>query len=239
MSAYALVLSDELLSVYFDFRQGKIANSRLLESFLSYYHAPFLTNVEQLKRIGINSEHELIPQLAAQGFMGESLEELAGKTYYKIILNTSSSEYPYVNINCDKVEKNFSLTFKVGEDREKAIQLIKALCDDAKFILIFDPYFCNNWRNTKNVFHQIIPKKKLTLLDSGHLGTKTSEIKKIYPEWIIKSDKKNTYTRSHDRYLLIDNEIEVILSSGFDYLFSTHKDLTCVIRSVNAVKKSG
>ncbi|WP_069470230.1 hypothetical protein [Candidatus Marithrix sp. Canyon 246] len=229
MSKYSLVLSDELLALYLDFKDGKVDDCKLLEPFLSYYHAPHLTNVEQLK--GIEYEDtELLQQLSAQGFISQPLEELAEQTRYKIILNTEISYFPYVHILKDSIEKNFSLTFRVGENRDKAIQLITALCANAKFILIFDSYFCDNWQDTQNFFKQIIPKKSLTLLHEDHLNSKVSEIKKIYAGWKIKPDSRHMFTKSHDRYLLIDNQIEIILSSGFQYLFATDKDLTCLVR---------
>ncbi|TXK94122.1 hypothetical protein BMR09_09515, partial [Methylococcaceae bacterium CS3] len=227
MSDYSLVLSDDLLQLFSNFKHGEVDNPNLVENFLSYYHSPHLTCVNQLKRIGIE-DTGLLQLLAAQGYTSQSLEDLVTKTRYKLILNTDKDDYPYVDINQDKVEKNFTLTFGIGENRDKAIQLITALCLDAKFILIFDFYFCNRWNNTKNLFQQVIPHKNITLLHDDHLTKKTSEIKKINPTWTIKRDKKETFRNAHDRYLLIDNKIEIILSSGFDNLFSTDKDLTCV-----------
>jgi len=232
MNDYSLVLSDDLLQLFLNFKQGKLDDPKLVEKFLSYYHGPYLTCVNQLKRIGIE-DTALFQPLANSGYITQSLEELAEKTCYKLILNTDKYDYPYVNINNDKVEKNFTLTFKIGEDRDKAIQLITALCSDAKFILIFDFYFCNQWNNTKRLFQQVIPQKNITLLHDGHLTKKTSEIKKINTSWTIKHDTRKTFRNAHDRYLLIDNKIEIILSSGFDNLFSTDKDLTCVIRYKN------
>ncbi|ORU94610.1 MAG: hypothetical protein A6F70_09390 [Cycloclasticus sp. symbiont of Bathymodiolus heckerae] len=227
MNEQSLVLSDELLSVFFDFKQGKVDDPKLVEKFFSYYSS-YLTNTAQLQRIGRGEE--LLPQLSAQNLTTQSLEELAMQTRYKLILNTRESDYPYVNINKDKVEKNFSLRFQIGERRDKAVQLISALCSDARFILIFDSYFCDRWNGTQKLFQQIIPNKSLTLLHDDHLTRKVSEIKKINANWTIKHDKKNTFSHAHDRYLLIDDKIEIMLSSGFDNLFSTDKDLTCVIR---------
>jgi len=227
MSDYALVLSDELLALFIDFKLGRVDKPKLAEQFFGYY-APYITNTAQLQRI--ERGHDLLPQLAAKGLIAQSLEQLAEQTHYKLILNTEKSNYPYVNILNDKVEKNFTLTFRTGENRDKAVQLITALCADAQFILVFDLYFCQQWRDTQQLFHKIVPKKKLTLLHDGHLDIKISDIKKIYKDWTIKQDRRNTFTHSHDRYLLIDNKIEILLSSGFDNLFSTSKDLTCVIR---------
>ena len=41
-------------------------------------------------------------------------------------------------------------------------------------------------------------------------------------------NNKNT----HDRYIMIDNNIEIILTSGIDYLFDTSKDFTYIIREI-------
>ena len=231
MSEYSLVLSDELLKIYFEFKQGCTNNAKIIEKLFSYYHSPHITNTGQLKRISYK-DSALLQQLAGQGLISQPLDKLVNQTRYKLILNTKKDEYPYVNIHDDKVEKNFSLTFRKGENRDKAIQLIKALCADAKFILIFDQYFCDRWSETQQLFEEVMPKNKLTLLHDGHLTSKQSDIKRICKQWTIRSDRKKTFTNFHDRYLLIDEKIEVMLSSGFDNLFSTDKDLTCLVRYI-------
>lgn len=233
MSDYSLVLSDDLLKVYFEFKQGNIESTDVLEKFLSYYHAPFLTCIDQLKRIGVKDD-AIEQQLASQGYINQSVGDLVPLTRYKLILNITNDTYPYVNIHKDRVEKNFSLTFKRGENRDKAIELITALCANARFVFIFDKFFCENWRRTKSLFDTVLPKKSMTILHVGHLSNKASNIKGICSDWKVKQDSKNTYTGCHDRYLLIDNKVEIILTSGFDYLFETSKDLTCVIRSIES-----
>ena len=40
----------------------------------------------------------------------------------------------------------------------------------------------------------------------------------------------NNFLNLHDRYLIIDNKIEIILTSGFDYLFDNSKDFTYIVR---------
>ena len=89
MSDYSLVLSDELLTVYFDFKQDNVSDNRLLEKFLGYFHPPHLTNVDQLTRIGI-ADTSILQQLAAQNLITQTLEELVEQTRYKFILNTES-----------------------------------------------------------------------------------------------------------------------------------------------------
>jgi hypothetical protein len=231
MSQYSLALSDELLKVYFDFKAGSVSDTRLLEKFLSYYHAPFITSVNQLEAIN-HQNSSLMQQLAAQGYISDTVGQLAQKTIYKIILNTERSDYPYVNILNDKIEKNFSLSFKCLENRNKAHALIRALCADATSILIYDIYFEENWSTTKEFF-QLLPTKKLTIyFGINPKQTIKTELKNTCPQWTIKQDTQNKLKNSHDRYLIIDNKIEIILSSGFYYLFKSNKDLNCLIREI-------
>ncbi|MFZ2727802.1 MAG: hypothetical protein WAX77_16235 [Methylococcaceae bacterium] len=232
MSQYSLALSDKLLKVYFDFKAGSVSDACLLEKFLSYYHAPFITSVNQLEAIN-HQDNSLMPQLTAQGYISDTLEQLAQKTIYKIILNTERSDYPYVNILNDKIEKNFSLSFKCSENRNKAHDLIRALCADATSILIYDKYFIKQWSGAKSFFN-LLPDKTLTIfyIKNQLQQTQITELKSINAQWIIKQDTRNKLKNSHDRYLIIDNRIEIILSSGFDYLFDTSKDLNCLVREV-------
>ncbi|MDM8567468.1 hypothetical protein QUF74_17700, partial [Candidatus Halobeggiatoa sp. HSG11] len=60
-------------------------------------------------------------------------------------------------------------------------------------------------------------------------GIQTSELKEKYEDWKIQEDTKRTYDNYHDRYLLIDSQIEIILTSGFDYLFDKNKEFTYVV----------
>jgi len=229
----ALVLSDELLQCYYDFKNGKVNNSKLLEKFLSYYHAPHKTTVEQLERIGYD-DPLLKRRLILSGDLSLPLSSLAQKTFYKIILNTEKSEYPYVNINGDSVEKNFSLTFRIGENRDKLTAMIKAFCQDANTILIFDKYIIDNQQYTIQLFKDLIPRKRLTVFyDRRHLDqTVKTEIKRICKDWLLKEDTRSALKNSHDRYLIIDNKTEIILSSGFRYLFDIKSDITCLIRKI-------
>lgn len=230
---YHLVLSDELLKLYFDFKNSKDVNADLLTKLLRY-HAPFITSVKQLQKIGYDADSAYMTQLLAQELISDNLEELAEKTIYKIILNTENSTYPYVNINGDVLEKNFNLSFKSMEKREKAQDLIRALCSNSKNILIYDKYIKDNWNNSKKFFELLLPKRKLTILyfDNQIKQEQKSELKKICGNWTIKKDTENRLKSCHDRYLLIDNNIEILLSSGFDYLFDESKDFTCLIRDL-------
>ena len=189
--------------------------------------------MSQLKKISYE-DNVLTSALANQGYVSQSLEELAKETFYKIILNTQNSSYPYVNINGDVIEKNFSLTFKPNDPRIKAHEIIKALCLDAKDILIYDKYLEQRWIET-NKFFKLLPMKNLTIIyfQTQLSQNRISELKSMCSQWKTIKDTKTFHLKnSHDRYLIIDNKIQIILSSGFNYLFDTSKDLTLLIRDI-------
>ncbi len=115
--------------------------------------------------------------------------------------------------------------------------MIKAFCQDANTILIFDKYLSlkNNQERTIQFFKELMPCKKLTIFyDRDHLNQEIkTKIKKICKEWRLIEDTKSGLKNSHDRYLIIDNQIEIILSSGFSNLFDIRSDISCLIRKIN------
>jgi hypothetical protein len=181
------------------------------------------------------SDQALEQQLAQAGLKSQSLEELSDKTLYKLILDTQNSEYPFVNIFNDPIQSNFAATYRKSVQRNKAQQHIRSLLSDCETIFLYDRFFKDNWRTTKKFFKELIPFKKLSVFyTEGHLDGLESEIKAIYNGWNIKKDTHNIDFRNlHDRYLVIDNTIEIILTSGFDYLFDESKDFSYVLRIRN------
>ncbi|KAA6324419.1 hypothetical protein EZS27_026257, partial [termite gut metagenome] len=141
MRGYSLVLSDELQSEYHNFIHGKSYNRELIEKLLHYYKPSILTNTAQLERICIQIDNNLYTKLRKAGYTNQTLEELVKKTDYKIILSTDKDQYPYVNINNDKIENNLSGCFFRNENRQKAIDHIAALCSKTDTIYIYDRYF--------------------------------------------------------------------------------------------------
>lgn len=45
---------------------------------------------------------------------------------------------------------------------------------------------------------------------------------------------KRQYRGMHDRYLVIDGEVEIILTSGIDYLFDDEKECTIIVRKLDS-----
>ena len=229
---YAVVLSDELLKEFYAFKSSANYDKRTIAYLLQHYKNSYLTNVAQLKRAGIDAA-PLMQQLASSNFTTQPLEELCQKTKYKLILHESNSNYPYLNIFNDNIESNYTATHYKEDCRAKAREHIKALLQDASHIFIYDKYISKSWPKSKKLFSELVPKKSLSIYYcDGHLASKATELKKMCSSWKIVKDTTNTTHRNlHDRYIIIDSTIEIILTSGIDNLFDERSDFTYIVRT--------
>ena len=116
MKPYGLVLSDELQEVYLDFKEKRDFDQVIVRQLLHYYKGSFLTNTAQMTRLGREMSPSMEQQLRSAGFTTQTLDELTGKTVYKIILSTGNNMFPYVNIhdgvtieNNNRYHTNFSM----------------------------------------------------------------------------------------------------------------------------------
>ena len=94
-------------------------------------------------------------------------------------------------------------------------------------------YACTiNLNACKDVLKLILPNKKVELVyHSKHLNdSAVADLQKYNPQWSFSLD--DSLLTHHDRYIVIDNKMEIILSSGFMYLELTGKELTYVVRPV-------
>jgi hypothetical protein len=236
-----IVLSDELLKIYYDFKNGSYRGSNNKLTRLLLYYREHHTNVEQLKRVGID-DGGLEQTLSGSGHVSGSVEELCWETKYKLILDLKKSDYPYLNIMKDEIEATYTATYK-NTSRKKTIEHIKALCRDAKFIFIYGKYISGNNSLLRNIAG-LLPDN-VTIINGKIKGKQNGQsdiqqwsqsdidyLKRLKPNLKIRQDTKQTYSGFHDRYLLIDNKMEIILTSGFDHLFSDSGDFTCIIRPV-------
>lgn len=237
MNNYQIVLSDKLLGEFESFRKNRPVNdTSLFMQLLNMYKAPHITNIAQLKRIGVE-DAPLFMQLVQNGFKDQSLEELAGETVYKIILSEEKDDYPYVSVSESRFKNRYTITHSPGDSRKKTIVYLQKLLEKAESIFIYDKHIKTRWQSCIMFFHEIIPKKPLAIFyTEGHLKTKESDIKSIFSGWSVKADRTNkTYSNLHDRYLVIDSKVEIILTSGFDYLFDSSKELTIIINEISQI----
>jgi hypothetical protein len=226
---FSVALEDDLLGVLHAFKHGREYDAHLAEKLLHLYKPPHITNVSQLERLGIE-EAPLKSQLAGAGFVSQSIEELAAKTLYKIVLSSRSSRFPYVNIQGDQLGNHYTITCKPGDPRTKALAHLKALLEDAKHVLLCDRHLATNWATCKTLF-EFFPRSALSIdfaypLEQSH---KTA-LKKGCADWKLKQDRSQVYRNLHDRYLLIDRRLEIIITSGIDYLFDNTKECTLIFR---------
>ena len=220
-------LSDKLALEYLKFRNQCEFDLRCIEALLRYFKGDFIFTKEQLSY----ASKEI-----ASFDMSRFLPLLDKIPKFRLILCDDNDKFPNVNIFSDRIENNLSATFKKDDPRDKAIEHFKALFKDAKSIFIYDKYLyknhnlaslekfieeckikCNIYLD-RNTYNKLNKNKNLS-----------SKIKsKIAIDKAHNLNNKNT----HDRYIMIDNNIEIILTSGIDYLFDTSKDFTYIIREI-------
>lgn len=245
-----MVLSDELLVCYENYPQDIKQYKKRYNKLIAHFTPPYMTNLAQLKRcksMGLNETcyRRLVTTLASRGDTGISLEQLAKSTRYQFILTLDDSQIqlPYVNIKKQNVQQLYTVICQPQQSRQYLLRHIEALCENAQKVLICDNYFAANWENTQRLFSAILPRKPLrieyveTAENLPHTARNSTMItdtfaKGIFADWQVRQTDGAEYQGRHDRYLLIDNKMELMFSSGFDYLWNDSKELTCVFRQV-------
>lgn len=227
-----VVVSDILFKEYHKFKNGESFDSNMIKRLLHYFKNEIVSNISQYENNAITMSSNLKAQLAHAGLRRQSLEDMAeNNTLYKIILNTERNDFPYINIMDDneKLENNFSSTFDIAEKRKRAFEHLTALCKHATDVTIYDKYFSNGKKNV-SVLERILPKKRINISYNTINDNDIATLKLLCGKWIFNKDS-NIQGR-HDRYLIINNNIEIILSSGFDHLNDDSSDFTYLVRSI-------
>jgi hypothetical protein len=230
---YYIALEDDLLKELHAFKRAEKHDSRKVERMLHLYKPPHITNVGQLKRIGIE-DSPLLMQLTSLGLMDQSVESLAEQTVFRLILSSSSDEYPRVNIFDGNIRNNYTVTFAPGQPRATGHDWVRSLTRGAHTIVIRDAYLKTNWDSTEQLLN-LFPAGRLSLVFiPGLPQEKISLIKRTHPTWRIPADRIGRYQRHHDRYILIDGNTEIIVTSGIDNLFTDEKECTMVVREIRS-----
>lgn len=231
------VLDDPLFRLYNAFLAGEGISEKdipLLKDLLHYINGVVLSNIGQYEKNGIPLDANLKSQMAHAGLKRQTLEELAEiHSTYKIILTADDAKkgYPYVNIKNKplRLENNYTASYDIAESRADAIDHIARLCKHAKEVEVYDKYFSAKPGNV-DLLKQLLPKKKLTIKISDLTAAIREELEKWHDKWTV---ERHTGLGRHDRYLVIDGSLEVILSSGFDHLGDTSGDLTYILRPID------
>lgn len=242
MSGYYCVLSDELLETWINFKKGIISDKNTLEKLLKFIKYPFLAHFDKNSLLQISEPSLKQAILSTYPSIGNiNLEELATNTLYKIIFNNENENNPpYFDINNNKIlENNYVILLKPNDNKQYIKDYLKILLLKANNIFIHDNYISNNFNICKTFFEYCLPKHKLNIFYTNSTFKEKdhnilSQIKGIHLDWKLKKSI-NTFDindKSHDRYLIIDNKLEIILSSGFDGLFSNDNESALIIREL-------
>ena len=235
---FKIALEDDLAQELCNFKQQENYDDRIVERILYYYKAPILVSQKYMKKC-YEDEATLSRILANNDIdFKRSLEELAAtQTLYKIILSKDKSEFPFVNIFNDKLENNFTATFKSGEPRTKAVKHFTSLFYNAQSIFIFDKYIkktdleylIRECKVNECVDEIKIVKSEKAESDGGI--KQNTQIMGVKVQ-VVANDQNYNKDNTHDRYINIDDKIEIILTSGLDNFQNTLKDFTYLIRTI-------
>lgn len=209
---FKIALEDDLAQELCNFKQRENYDDRIVERILYYYKAPILVSQKYMKKC-YEDEATLSRILANNDIdFKRSLEELAAtQTLYKIILSKDKSEFPFVNIFNDKLENNFTATFKSGEPRTKAVK-----------------HFTSLFYNECVDEIKIVKSEKAESDGGIKQNTQIMGVK----VQVVANDQNYNKDNTHDRYINIDDKIEIILTSGLDNFQNTLKDFTYLIRTI-------
>lgn len=223
-------LDDDLAKVYHDFKRGNKVNGELLIKFLRFYRPNHKTNLQQMRRIKLD-DTSMLSQLANSPDRNKSLDELSKDTVFKYILSSEKTDFPYRSIDNNNFKTEVIYSFNKNESRNTFFNHFKALVAGAKTVVVSDCYLEEKHKELEN-FYELFDKNKCTLCLTFGYSNKAyiGKIKKINNKFKIIEDSRSEYSTLHDRYILIDEQIELIITSGIDYLFDNSKECTIVIR---------
>ncbi len=227
-----IVLDDDLFQEYHKFQKGEEFDQKKIKQLLHYYKKSLVSNIKQYEKNHVELPTNLKYQMLHSGLRDQSLEDLAKhSTLYKIILSSTKDTFPYVNIMNDRqrLENNYSASFDLSEPRELAINHITAICFHAKKITLYDRYFSLKKRNI-DLIKKILPQKNLEITYNNIDNKDIELLKQHCAQWSF--NKNPQMTRRHDRYLIVDEKLEIILTSGFDHLNDTSGDFTYIVRNI-------
>ena len=234
---FSLAIDDDLAEELCKFRANQQCNVDIVEKTLHYYKGyPIFSKSYFTKYYtDITIQRNLIQSNVSINW--DSVENISKSTIYKVILSSQRNvKFPYVSIYDDRIENNFTATFKKNETREKALEHLKSLLENANYVFIYDKFITQNWASFKIFCKNVLPQKQLTIHyppEQNH-HFKSNEIKALCNHWkcsVADNRYSNySYKDTHDRYLIIDNKIEIILTSGIDNLMDKSKDFTYIVR---------
>lgn len=248
---YQLVLDDELFILYTCFKYGAIIDDSdrdTLIALLSRLKLPYKYGPDQIIRCKSELPQSFIKdestsRILAGGPTGQTLEDMALQTVHRVILTKKSKDFPYVNILSQKVDTHFSITVPACSPRTELQKHIRFLLQGATCIHIYDQYLYGAINRNNFSLQSLLPDTSIKIFCHDEPQNRYGKVQPNFSTlqtYCARHQIANTlaftshsYQDMHDRYLIIEypaHSYEVILSSGFEYLFSDRKEITCVFR---------
>ena len=246
MADMNVVLDDNLYQIYHLFKNRedefiKDLKTDKISKILHFSGNSVLTNLAQIDRLGLKIDGGFRNRLNYMKSKRHSLTELSKSTIYKIVLtdDTSKKDFPYVNIDGDQIEMVLGGFVMRNQSREKAIDHLKSLCADAWEIILYDRFFAadvSKENQNIDILKNILPdSRNITIYyhkrgtESAHISEEgVAKLSNDRPRWTLQDKLLDD---NHDRYIIINNQIEIILTSGFDYLSNTGKEISYIVRN--------
>ncbi|MEC6814000.1 hypothetical protein VXS05_02895 [Photobacterium toruni] len=249
--SYKIVLSDKLFSIYKKVAASCNLSSKERRSYdllMGNIELNILTNAAQVQRC---KDHHNLPDvvyddlypmlLSIDDQKDLPLDELSKITLFKLIVTQDENEVspPFFNIKKQDIQRSYTISCRHNEDRTTLQQYLLCLLQNAETILIHDKYFSKEADN-KLLFNSL-PDKEITIqfVENGDLTNSqfVREHCKEKDKWKVEQCDTtqyefNRFSRSHDRYLVINGKIELTLTSGFSYLWKVEKEITCIVREI-------
>ena len=164
-----MVLDDSLFLEYHKYKNNEEYDKNTILKLFQYFNGNILTNLAQYKRMGLSPVDNIKSQMVHAANKNQELTSLAKETSIKYILSKDKSIFPYVNVDSDqeKIKNCVGGFFEIQENRDKAVEHIKALCSTAQKIAIYDKYFCNGNDNVA-LLASILPHHALEIVCYGN-----------------------------------------------------------------------
>lgn len=247
---FSLAIDDDLAEEICKFRTNQQCDVDRVEKTLHYYKGYPIFTKNYFKRYygDKNIQSNVLQSISHIDW--NSLESVCKSTIYKVILSSQRNvSFPYVSIYDDKIESNFTATFFKNEPRQKALEHLRSLLESARCIFIYDLYLANNWASFISFAQKCFPQKQLSIFYPKEIDSSNNanpNIAKLTQQqcvqitqngkglWKFSVDRNHqNFNNLHDRYLIIDNKIEVIFTSGIHHLINTDKDFTYIVRQLS------
>lgn len=239
-----IVLDNDLYAEYYKFKHPELDldyKVDIISGILRFAGNSVLTNWQQWNELKLPEKAPIAIGLRKNKKQKDlSLTDLAKHTYYKIVLTADPAKttFPYVNINGDDIQPVVGGFILRNAPRHNAVSHLNALCAEAKEVILYDNYFSSQRNQNIATLLSILPAHPLKLIydtpknkEERPFDQKCIDIiSPQRPDWQF---GRQILKDHHDRYLVIDNKIEIILTSGFDHLSRNDKEISYIIRKYN------